>query len=49
MISYAINALLLEVNVSILHLNVFIAQFFAVGTAAVATYIMFKKFAFKST
>lgn len=48
MVSYAINAILLEVNVSILHMNVYLAQFIAVGTAAVATYFMFKFFAFNN-
>lgn len=47
MVSYAINAILLEVNVSILKMNVLLAQFVAVGVSAIATYILFKKFAFK--
>ena len=45
--SYLINAGLLEFIVKILHLNVFIAQIIATITAAVFTYIFFKKFAFK--
>lgn len=45
--SYLINAGLLEFIVKILHLNVFIAQIIATLTAAVFTYIFFKKFAFK--
>ena len=45
--SYLINAGLLEFIVKILHLNVFVAQIIATITAAVFTYIFFKKFAFK--
>ena len=47
MISYAINAILLEFNVKILHLDVLLSQIIANLTAAIATYIMFKYFAFK--
>lgn len=46
--SYMINAGLLEVLVRFLHLNVFVAQIVATFIAAVFTYILFKKFAFKS-
>ena len=45
--SYLINAGLLEIIVKLLHLNVFIAQIIATLTAAVFTYVLFKKFAFR--
>ena len=45
--SYLINAGLLEFIVKILHLNVFIAQIVATLAAAVFTYFLFKKFAFR--
>ena len=45
--SYLINAGLLEIIVKLLHLNVFIAQIIATITAAVFTYVLFKKFAFR--
>ncbi|MCM1003728.1 MAG: GtrA family protein [Candidatus Gastranaerophilales bacterium] len=45
--SYMINAGLLEMFVKKLHLNVYIAQIIATLIAAVFTYILFKKFAFK--
>ncbi len=45
--SYLINAALLEIIVKILHINVFVAQIVATLIAAVFTYILFKKFAFK--
>ena len=47
MVSYLINAVLLEFCVSIVHLNVFISQFISAGTAAVASYFLFKFFAFR--
>ncbi|MCQ2789085.1 MAG: GtrA family protein [bacterium] len=47
MVSYAVNALLLELFVGVLSINVFVSQFFATGMAAVVTYILFKFFAFK--
>ena len=47
-ISYAINAILLEFFVKFVHFNVYISQFVATFIAAVFTYIVFKKFAFKS-
>ena len=43
--SYMINAGLLEIIVKVLHINVFIAQIIATLSAAVFTYILFKKFA----
>ena len=46
--SYLINAGILEVVVKVLHINVFIAQLIATFAAAVFTYIIFKKFAFKA-
>lgn len=45
--SYLINAGLLEFIVKIMHLNVFVAQIIATLAAAVFTYILFKKFAFR--
>ena len=45
--SYLINAGLLEFTVQFLHINVYIAQIISNGTAAVFTYILFKKFAFR--
>ena len=47
-ISYIINAVLLEITVKMLGLNVYIAQFIAALTAAICTYFMFKYFAFKN-
>lgn len=45
--SYLINAGLLEFIVKICGLNVFVAQIIANLTAAIFTYIVFKKFAFR--
>ncbi len=45
--SYLINAGLLEFIVKVVHLNVFIAQIIATFIAAIFTYVLFKKFAFK--
>ncbi len=45
--SYLINAGLLEFTVKICGMNVYIAQLISNFTAAVFTYIVFKKFAFK--
>ena len=45
--SYLINAGLLEIFVKYLHINVFIAQIFATLAAAIFTYFLFKKFAFR--
>lgn len=47
--SYLINAGLLEIFVKYLKLNVFIAQIIATMIAAIFTYILFKKFAFKTS
>ncbi len=46
-VSYMINAGLLEVFVKKISLNVYIAQILATFIAALFTYILFKKFAFK--
>lgn len=46
--SYLINAGILEFIVKFLHLNVFIAQIIATFSAAVFTYVLFKKFAFRA-
>ena len=45
--SYMINAGLLEVFVKKLNVNVYLAQIAATLIAAVFTYVLFKKFAFK--
>jgi len=45
--SYLINAGLLEFTVKICGLNVYLAQLISNFTAAVFTYIVFKKFAFR--
>lgn len=45
--SYLINAGLLELLVKMLHLNVFVAQIIATLAAAVFTYFLFKRFAFR--
>ena len=46
--SYFINAILLEVLVKYVHINIFLSQLIATFFAAISTYILFKKFAFKS-
>lgn len=46
-LSYLINALLLELSVKTLNINVFAAEILATLCAAILTYILFKKFAFK--
>lgn len=45
--SYLINAGILEFFVRFLHINVFIAQIIATFAAAIFTYVLFKKFAFR--
>ena len=45
--SYLINAGLLEFVVKYCHLNVFLAQIIATVAAAIFTYVLFKKFAFR--
>ena len=47
--SYLINAGLLEFTVKICGLNVYVAQIISNFTAAVFTYILFKKFAFRKS
>ncbi len=47
--SYMINAGLLEMFVKVFHINVYIAQIIATLIAAIFTYVVFKKFAFKCT
>ncbi len=47
-ISYLLNVVILELFVKFVFKNVFIAQLFSIFTVSVFTYIMFKKFAFKS-
>lgn len=46
-VSYVINAGLLELFVKSFHLNVYLAQIVATLVAAVFTYILFKRFAFR--
>lgn len=46
-ISYFINAILLEFFVKSIHMNVFISQILAPTIAGIFTYFMFKKVAFK--
>lgn len=48
MASYLVNAVLLEINIKVFNLNIFVAQFIAVGIAAVMTYFLFKYFALKN-
>ena len=48
-VSYLINAGLLEFTVKVCGLNVYLAQLISNFTAAVFTYIVFKKFAFKKS
>lgn len=45
--SYLINAILLEIFVQKLELNVYLAQIIATLTCAIFTYILFKTFAFR--
>lgn len=47
-LSYLLNALFLEMTVNLLGLNIFIAQILSSLCVAVFTYILFKRFAFKS-
>lgn len=48
-VSYAINALVLEILVKKLTLNVYISQIIATLICAISTYILFKTFAFKKS
>ncbi len=47
-ISYIINALLLEIIVKYIGINIYLGQLIATLTVAFITYILFKKFAFKN-
>ena len=47
LVSYLLNVLILEVFVKFVDLNVYIAQFLAIFTVSIVTYILFKYFAFK--
>ena len=47
-ISYFINALLLEIFVKFIFNNALVRQFFAAFIASIATYVLFKYFAFKT-
>ena len=46
-VSYIINAILLEITVKYLNLNIYAGQIIAVTAASICTYIMFKHFAFR--
>lgn len=46
-ISYILNAVLLEITVKFLSLNVFLAQILSTFCVAIITYLLFKNFAFK--
>ncbi len=46
-VSYLINASILEIFVKILQFNIYIGQMIAIIITAIATYILFKNFAFK--
>lgn len=46
-LSYFVNAFLLEFFVKYVGMNVFISQFIAVFLASIVTYVLFKYFAFK--
>ncbi len=46
-VSYACNALILELFVRFISKNVFIGQIFSILMASIVTYILFKHFAFK--
>lgn len=46
-VSYACNALILELIVRFISKNVYIGQFFSILLASIVTYILFKYFAFK--
>lgn len=48
-LSYILNAICLEISVKILGMNVFVAQILSNLIAAVLTYVLFKKFAFKAS
>ena len=47
LVSYLLNALILEVFVKYIDINVYLVQFLAIFTVSVVTYVLFKYFAFR--
>ena len=47
LVSYILNSLILEVFVKYIDINVYLAQFLAIFTVSVVTYVLFKYFAFR--
>ena len=47
LVSYLLNVLILEVFVKYIGINVYLAQFLAIFTVSVVTYVLFKYFAFR--
>lgn len=47
LISYIINAIVLEILVQIFQLNVYFSQIIATFTCAISTYVLFKNYAFR--
>lgn len=47
LVSYLLNVLILEVFVKYIDINVYLAQFLAIFTVSVVTYVLFKYFAFR--
>ena len=47
LVSYLLNALILEVFVKYIDINVYLAQFLAIFTVSVVTYVLFKYFEFR--
>ena len=45
-VSYVLNALILEIFVKYLEINVYLAQFISLFVVSVSTYVLFKFFAF---
>ena len=45
-VSYVLNALILEVFVKYLEINVYLAQFISLFVVSASTYVLFKFFAF---
>ena len=46
-VSYVLNLIIIEIFIRLITKNVYVAQFFALLTVAIATYTLFKFFAFK--
>ena len=46
-VSYVLNVIIIEIFIRFITKNVYISQFFALLTVAIATYLLFKLFAFK--